>query len=364
MQTIYWKLQTENEQEVLQEAAELLRAGEVVAFPTETVYGLGANGLDGQAVAKIFAAKGRPADNPLILHIASEDSINELTTGLTPNAKALMKAFWPGPLTIIVAKSSLVPDEVSAGLDTVAVRMPSHPLAAKIIALTGKPIAAPSANISGKPSPTEASAVADDMLGKIAGIVDGGKAGIGVESTVVDTTTAVPMILRPGGITKEMLEDVLGVVELDPALEGSKDFKPRAPGMKYRHYAPQAPMYILGEESCEQLPKLVLRITGHGKRVGVLCSDKLAQKVAKNDNTCVLSYGSEVSELAEKLYSALREFDKLQVDVILASGVSDDGLGLAVMNRMRKASANQIIAFVDEEFCLKSGTHLPQFMLK
>ena len=255
MQTIYWNLQADNETEILKAAGCLLRQGEVVAFPTETVYGLGADGLNGTAVAKIFAAKGRPVDNPLILHIASVEDILPLTSGLTANARALMQSFWPGPLTLIVAKSDLIPDEVSAGLDTVGVRMPSHPIAARLIKETGRPIAAPSANISGKPSPTDASAVWDDMQGKIAGVIDGGSCGIGVESTVVDTTSAVPMILRPGGITREMLEEVLGAVEIDPALEGKGDFKPKAPGMKYRHYAPQAAMYLFeGEAISNMLP--------------------------------------------------------------------------------------------------------------
>lgn len=364
MQTIFWNLQTDNETEMLTQAAELLKKGEVVAFPTETVYGLGADGLNGAAVAKIFHAKGRPADNPLILHIADKKDILPLTTGLTNNAKALMEAFWPGPLTLIVAKSSLIPDEVSAGLDTVGVRMPSHSVAAKLIALTGKPIAAPSANISGKPSPTDAQAVKDDMQGKIAGIVDGGGCGIGVESTVVDTTGVVPMILRPGGITREMLEEVLGAIEIDPALESSADLKPKAPGMKYRHYAPQAAMYLFEGEAKKKLSAMVKQAAKQGLKVGVLCSDEQAMQITASEKIYVSSWGNKIDSLAEKLYALLRAFDKQQVDIILAEGVSESGLGLAVMNRLRKAAGYQIVTLTEDKLQLKSGTLLPEFMLK
>ena len=211
MKTSYWKLQKNSDnQEIMQEAAALIRAGEVVSFPTETVYGLGADGLNPEAVAKIFAAKGRPNDNPLILHIAQKEAIAQLTTGLNANAKKLMEHFWPGPLTLIVNKSAIVPDAVSAGLETVAVRFPSNKFAQDFIRACGCPIAAPSANISGRPSPTNAQDVLEDMQGKIAGMLDGGNCGIGLESTVVDTTSAVPTILRPGGITYEMLTEVMG----------------------------------------------------------------------------------------------------------------------------------------------------------
>lgn len=364
MQTIFWKLQTDNEESALEKAAQLLQQGEVIAFPTETVYGLGADGLNGQAVAKIFAAKGRPVDNPLILHIAEKEDVLPLTRGLTANAKALIEAFWPGPLTIIVSKSVLIPDEVSAGLDSVGVRMPSHPVATKLIKLAGKPIAAPSANISGKPSPTDAQTVWDDMQGKIAGIIDGGSCGIGVESTVVDTISPVPMILRPGGITREMLEAVLGVVEIDPALAGSHDFKPRAPGMKYRHYAPQAAMYLFEGDAGIRLPQVVKNAVEGQAKVGVLCSSHLATQLTPSVNLAISSWGTDVSELAKKLYTLLRDFDKQQVDVILAEGVSEVGLGLAVMNRLRKAAGYQIVTLEADRLCLKSGTLLPEFMIK
>ena len=334
MQTIYWNLQadadSDNKAEVLQAAGRLLRQGEVVAFPTETVYGLGADGLNGAAVAKIFAAKGRPADNPLILHIARKEDILPLTSGLTANAMALMEAFWPGPLTLIVDKSQLVPDEVSAGLATVGVRMPSHPVAS----------------------------------GLIAGVIDGGSCGIGVESTVVDTTAAVPMILRPGGITREMLEAVLGAVEVDPALAGQGDFKPKAPGMKYRHYAPQAAMYLFEGEAAMQIPAVAAKAAAQGIRTGVLCSEKIAAQLPQAENMLVSAWGQDTQALAEKLYSLLRGFDKQQAELIVAEGVGEDGLGLAVMNRLRKAAGYQIVTVSDGRLCAKSGTLLPEFMLK
>ena len=315
-------------------------------------------------MAKIFAAKGRPADNPLILHIARKEDILPLTSGLTANAMALMEAFWPGPLTLIVDKSQLVPDEVSAGLATVGVRMPSHPVAAGLIAAAGRPIAAPSANISGKPSPTDAQAVWDDMQGKIAGVIDGGSCGIGVESTVVDTTAAVPMILRPGGITREMLEAVLGAVEVDPALAGQGDFKPKAPGMKYRHYAPQAAMYLFEGEAAMQIPAVAAKAAAQGIRTGVLCSEKIAAQLPQAENMLVSAWGQDTQALAEKLYSLLRGFDKQQAELIVAEGVGEDGLGLAVMNRLRKAAGYQIVTVSDGRLCAKSGTLLPEFMLK
>ena len=261
MKTSYWKLQKNSDnQEIMQEAAALIRAGEVVSFPTETVYGLGADGLNPEAVAKIFAAKGRPNDNPLILHIAKKEDIAQLTTGLNANAKKLMEHFWPGPLTLIVNKSAIVPDAVSAGLETVAVRFPSNKFAQDFIRACGCPIAAPSANISGRPSPTNAQDVLEDMQGKVAGMLDGGNCGIGLESTVVDTTSAVPTILRPGGITYEMLTEVMGAVEIDPALQGDKNFKPKAPGMKYRHYAPKGQLTMVEDDRnkvIERIYKLV-----------------------------------------------------------------------------------------------------------
>lgn len=368
MQTCYWKLQNnEQDQEVMAKAAAFIQAGEVVAFPTETVYGLGANGLNSEAVAKIFAAKGRPNDNPLILHIADVKDVEPLTTGLNENAKALMEAFWPGPLTLVVNKSEIVPDAVSAGLATVAVRFPANKFAQQLIKACGCPVAAPSANISGRPSPTNAQDVWEDMQGKVAAVLDGGNCGIGLESTVVDTTEPVPVILRPGGITYEMLTEVLGAVEIDPALQGDANYKPKAPGMKYRHYAPKSAMYLLDGEAANYLSKCVTNALNEGKRVGVLCSKATAEALLANgnssENLLVASWGESLEELAANLFYLLRDFDRTMPDVILAEGVSESGIGLAVMNRMRKAAGYQIVTVNNGEVSLKNGS-LPKFMIK
>lgn len=365
MQTCYWKLQNnEQDAEVMAQAAKLIQAGEVVAFPTETVYGLGANGLNSEAVAKIFAAKGRPNDNPLILHIADVKDVAPLTTGLNENAKALMEAFWPGPLTLVINKSEIVPDAVSAGLPTVAVRYPANKFAQQLIKACGCPVAAPSANISGRPSPTNAQDVWEDMQGKVAAVLDGGNCGIGLESTVVDTTEPVPVILRPGGITYEMLTEVLGAVEIDPALQGDANYKPKAPGMKYRHYAPKSAMYLLEGEAAGLLPKMAVNALEEGKRVGVLCSRATAEALGANENVLakegegsenllVSPWGDSLEELAANLFYLLRDFDRTMPDVILAEGVSESGIGLAVMNRMRKAAGYQIVSLEDGELSVK-----------
>ncbi len=363
MQTRYWNLQNDTDGIMLREAAELLKKGEAVAFPTETVYGLGADGLNGTAVRKIFEAKGRPSDNPLILHIADKKDILNLTSGLTRQAELLMEKFWPGPLTLIVAKSSIVPDEVSAGLDTVAVRMPSHPVAAKLIRLAGTPVAAPSANISGKPSPTDAETVLADMQGRIAGIVDGGACDVGVESTIVDTTGEVPMVLRPGGITVEQLEAVLGRVELDPALSGAGVLKPRAPGMKYRHYAPKARMYVVQGGALELLPQLAKEAAKYVP-AAVICGAGTAERMQRAENLHLLNWGSDKAELAVKLYRLLRRCDKLGAELIFSEGVSEDGIGLAVMNRMLKAAGRQVLGRDEIEAMLKNSTQLKSFVLK
>ena len=367
METKFWELK-KNPEAMIAEAAELIAAGEVVAFPTETVYGLGADGLNAEAVAKIFAAKGRPADNPLILHIADKEQILPLTDGLNENAKALMETFWPGPLTIVAPRSAIVPDIVTAGLDTVAVRMPSHPVAAALIQASGCPIAAPSANVSGKPSPTNAQDVAEDMTGKIAGILDGGSCGIGVESTVVDTTSPVPTILRPGGITREMLEERLGAVEIDPALNGDPALRPKAPGMKYRHYAPKAPMFLYeGKQADLRLVRAVPRAVKQGLHIGVLCDDTVKKQLEENlrrgHTAEIMSWGSGKSDLAEHLYELLRGFDRVSPEFIIGMGVDEKGLGLAVMNRLRKAAGYQILLAEEGKVYVKSGSGFPEFLL-
>ncbi len=364
MQTCYWQLRNKEEAAAaFAEAADLIRQGEVVAFPTETVYGLGADGLNGPAVKKIFQAKGRPNDNPLILHIADIKDIEPLTTGLNANARALAKAFWPGPMTLVVNKSELVPDEVSAGLPTVAVRFPSHVHAQSFIRACGCPIAAPSANLSGRPSPTNAQDVLEDMEGRIAGILDGGSCDIGVESTIVDTTEEVPTILRPGGITYEMLLEVLGVVEIDKGLIDDKNFKPKAPGMKYRHYAPKASMYLLEGEAAAKLPELAAKLLCQGKAVGVLCSQELLARLqdCTPQEKLFASGWANHEQLAADLFFLLRDFDRTCPDIILAEGVEEDGIGLAIMNRMRKAAGYQEIVWRNGACAMKSGTELPDF---
>lgn len=363
MKTKLWKLDKKNNSEAdlraLKEAAKLICEGELVAFPTETVYGLGADGLNDLATKKIYAAKGRPSDNPLILHIAKKEDILALTTNLNSNAKILIEKFWPGPLTLVVEKSKIIPKTVSAGLNTVAVRMPSTKIARDFIEFANTPIAAPSANKSGRPSPTNAKDVLDDMDGLIAGIIDGGSSNIGVESTIVDTTSMVPMILRPGGITKQMLEDVLGVVELDPALnlepKNDESFAPKAPGMKYRHYAPKAKMILFeGEEALDKLVQELLKLDFEKECIGLLISEEekafLESKLRKTKghgikalNKLLIHTWRNKKELAEALYTYLRRFDHEKVSVIFATGVCEEGLGLAIMNRMRKSASYNIV---------------------
>ena len=380
METKYWKLSgTPADAAAYAEAGALVRAGEVVAFPTETVYGLGANALNPDAVAKIFAAKGRPQDNPLIVHIARKEDIDALTTGLNANARKIMEHFMPGPLTIIVPKAEIIPDVTSAGLDTVGVRFPINKYAQEFILACGCPIAAPSANISGRPSPTNAQDVLEDMQGKVAGILDGGSCGVGLESTVVDTTSPVPTICRPGGVTYEMLTEVLGAVEIDPALLGDKNFKPIAPGMKYRHYAPKEPVYLLEGEAVELLPMLVDKAVSAGLKVGVLCDANMRTSIeqalgngaagaraalAQQERILLSCWGASREALAADLFYLLRDFDRTKPDVILAQGVSEDGIGLAIMNRLRKAAGYQIITLEKGVLTLKGDKQLPAFMIQ
>lgn len=323
------------------QSAELLEANQVVAFPTETVYGLGANAKSDEAVKKVFEAKGRPSDNPLIVHIASEEQLIEIVEEIPERARKLMAEFWPGPLTLIMKKKpGKLSNLVTAGLDTVAVRMPNHPIALGLISASGLPIAAPSANTSGKPSPTSAKHVADDLVGRIAGIVDGGATGVGVESTVLDCTVQIPVILRPGGITFEQIEAVIGTVRQDVALK-HKDAAPKAPGMKYTHYAPKAPLYLVkGNQAF--LQHLVNEKRSEGLKVGIISASEHQQEY---DADYVLAPGSlaDLQTVAAGLYETLRQFDGLDTDIIFSEMFPESGIGVAVMNRLVKAAGHQII---------------------
>lgn len=334
----------------LQQAGKLLRAGELVAFPTETVYGLGANGLDADACAKIYDAKGRPSDNPLILHAANRSMVDRIAADVPPLAEQLMTAFCPGPLTLILRRKGIVPDRITGGLDTVGIRIPENDVARAMIQEAGVPIAAPSANISGRPSPTTAEAVAHDMNGRIACILDGGPCRFGVESTIVDCTGEKAVILRPGAITREMLAELLGKerVTIDPALAGKKAI-PKAPGMKYTHYAPKAPLVLI-----EGLPtrmvcafrREIVRLQDAGHTVGVIASHEVLQELAGLLPTELMAdYGHQqaLSAIAANLYEALRSFDDKPADILLGEGTTSKGLGLAIMNRLHKASGFRTI---------------------
>ena len=333
--------------EVIQTAAKILREGGLVAFPTETVYGLGGNGLDSAACEKIYLAKGRPSDNPLILHISELAELDRIAAEVSPKAKRLMDAFWPGPLTMIFRKRDIVPAKATGGLDTVAVRFPNHPVARAIIRAAGLPIAAPSANSSGKPSPTRASHVEYDLNGKIDMIVDGGAAEWGLESTIVDVSGEVPTLLRPGAVTKEMLEEVIGQVEIDPAIlqKPAADVKPKAPGMKYTHYAPKAEVFLVQGEKrtvAERINRLAAAAQAAGKRVGVMATEETK---ALYHADIVLSLGSreKPEEIGANLFKVLRRFDFLGADTVYSEVFSEEGEGMAIMNRLRKAAGYRVI---------------------
>mgnify|MGYP001340683922 CR=1 FL=1 len=306
------------------------------ACPTETVYGLGANALSDEAVEKIYQAKGRPGDNPLIIHIAKKEDVEKYVETVPDVANRLMEAFWPGPLRLIFKKKpGILSEKATAELETVGIRIPDHPIALGLIEASGRPIAAPSANVSGKPSPTRFEHVYQDLNGKIAGIVDGGPTGVGVESTVVDCTGPVPVILRPGGVTKEQMEAIAGRVEIDPGLIDLRE-KPKSPGMKYQHYAPNAKMYIV-EGSAEFLQKKVHEFKRQGLRVGVLTTDENKDLFLAD---VILSAGkrSDLKTVARQIFNCLRTFDKKNVDVILSETFPNRGIGTAIMNRLIKAA--------------------------
>lgn len=314
---------------LLKPAADCLRNGGLVAFPTETVYGLGANALDEKAVGRIFAAKGRPPDNPLIVHVADAATVKKLARQIPPKAKRLMRKFWPGPLTLVLKKRREVPDIVTAGLDTVAVRMPSCRIALALIKQAGVPVAAPSANLSGCPSTTTAAHAIHDMNEKVDFIIDGGSADIGLESTVLDVSSGRPVLLRPGKISPAQLERVAGPILLS---KGSPKI-PKSPGMKYRHYAPEAQVVLFncGEQDMK-IRKLALQLSGEGRKVAVICRGSCGFRNGPSREF------KTTAAMAKGLFASFREFDRMGVEVIIARGVPEKGIGIAVMNRLRKAA--------------------------
>ena len=347
MQTKVVKIDSANiDDAAMKEACDLIRAGELVAFPTETVYGLGADALHPEASKKIYAAKGRPSDNPLIVHISKFEDLVSIAREVPPQAKKLADAFWPGPLTMIVWKNDRVPYETTGGMDTVAIRMPKHSVALRLIEGSGCLIAAPSANTSGKPSPTEASHVALDMDGRIPMILDGGPVGIGIESTIVDLSEETPMILRPGYITQEMLQEVLGEkVCMDPGIIASDSTrKPKAPGMKYKHYAPKADLVLVEGETDKVVARIneLVREKQHGQKVGVIATDETFLRYEADH---VVSIGAREDEdaIARHLYKILREFDDWNVDAIYSESFATPRIGQAIMNRLLKAAGHQVI---------------------
>ncbi|KYH42645.1 MAG: hypothetical protein AYL33_001860 [Candidatus Bathyarchaeota archaeon B63] len=335
------------ERSVIRAAAEIIRSGGLVAFPTETVYGLGADALNPEAVRRIYAAKGRPLDNPLIVHIADRRDVYRLADDVPSAAEDLMD-FWPGPLTLVLRASGIVPRETTGGLDTVAVRMPNHEVALALIRESGVPIAAPSANLAGRPSPTTAMHVKQDLDGRIDMILDAGPTAIGVESTVLDLTSKPPQVLRPGGLPFEELRRIIHDVRLHPSAVAERELRiavAASPGMKHKHYSPKAQLILVeGETSAliSKIQELVSRYNRHGKKVGVLATDE-TQRHYQADVIKSLGSRGDTSFMAKNLFRLLREFDDEGVDVIIAEGVPLRHLGLAVMNRLRKASGFNIV---------------------
>lgn len=337
---------TPEEEAGLRQAAEILQNGGLVAFPTETVYGLGGDALNPESSRKIYAAKGRPSDNPLIIHISRFEDIRKIVRELPETAVKAADAFWPGPLTMILPKAGIVPLETTGGLDTVAVRFPSHPVARKLIACSGGYIAAPSANLSGKPSPTLARYVREDMDGRIEMIVDGGDVGIGLESTILDLTEATPRILRPGYITREMLEAVLGEVAVDmAAISADSGQIPKAPGMKYRHYAPNGSLIIVEGPPRRVVSYINACVDGdreRGEKTGVIGTSEVLEQYRADVVKCIGSRGDEEG-IARNLFSVLREFDDEKVTSIYSESFPSQGLGQAIMNRLLKAAGHRVV---------------------
>ena len=344
MKTIIKTINPENiDMDIIEEFGKMLADGKTVIFPTETVYGLGANALDENAAAKIYEAKGRPSDNPLLVHVSDIEDVDVLVEEVDKKAKLLMEKFWPGPLTILFNKKDIIPDRTSGGLSTVAIRMPSDEVARNLIRASKVPIAAPSANISGKPSPTKAEHIIKDMDGRVDGILVGKDCDFGVESTIIDLSGDCPLVLRPGCITLEMLRDVLGKVEIDPSLMNMADnIKAKAPGMKYKHYSPNAEVYIVSGENEKRIKKineLIEENSKKGLKTGVLCMKMNSSKY----NTRTFDLGNSYEEVAHNLFDELIRLDELGIDIAYAESFEEKGVGVAIMNRLKKSAAYRII---------------------
>jgi len=329
--------------DVIKEAAEILKNGGLVAFPTETVYGLGANGLDEKACKKIYEAKGRPSDNPLILTIGDISGLYPIVSNITENAEKIIKAFWPGPITLVLPKAECVPATVTGGLDTVAIRYPSNIVAQELIKSAGIPVAAPSANSSGKPSPTRASHVEYDLSGKINMIIDGGPAEWGLESTILDVSVDKPVLLRPGAITKEMIENVVGEIDIDPAVytKPSADIVPKAPGMKYKHYSPSAKVTLVTgsrEDVIRTINDKINEDSKKGLSVGIMATEQ-TKNCYKGGHVLVVGDRAKPETIGANLFKILRKFDYIGVDVVYSEVFDESGEGAAIMNRLNKAAA-------------------------
>lgn len=326
------------------EAAEIIKSGGTVVFPTETVYGLGANALDEKAVEKIFIAKGRPQDNPLIVHVAKKD-ISEYVEEIPEVANKIINKFWPGPITLILKKKSIIPNVTSASLNSIGIRMPNNEVALKLIELSEVPIAAPSANISGRPSPTDVERCKEDLEGRVDYIIGSHRSEVGVESTIIDCTIVPPIILRPGGITLEQLKEIDNSIEIDKGIlsKPEDNIKPKAPGMKYRHYAPKAPVKIISgenEKTIEKINEMIQNYIDKGMKIGVLASQR---NCSNYSNAEVINLGNNLKEVAKNLFEALRYLDDKGVNIILSEAFEEKGIGIAIMNRLKKAAGYTII---------------------
>lgn len=337
---------SEREEEILRRAGSIIKRGGLAAFPTETVYGLGGDALNRESARRIYAAKGRPSDNPLIVHICRFEDIREIVSALPGEAVRLAQAFWPGPLTMVLPKSERVPAETTGGLETVAVRLPLNPIARKLIAYSGGYVAAPSANLSGRPSPTSAQAVAEDMDGRVEMILDGGEVGIGLESTIIDLTVKPPQILRPGYVTQEMLRQVLEKVDTDVTIINQDSGQaPRAPGMKYRHYAPKGELVIVKGEPDKTAAYINCQTAfdrENGKRTGVIGTKQRLSFYRADVVKCLGESGDQES-IARNLYAVLRQMDREQVERIYSESFGEQGLGQAIMNRLLKAAGFRVV---------------------